>query len=362
MMKYQRSGAATAVGGVYDLSASANAKSLIDNDLLLQSTVSADTVITAGADYVNTGSGNDTVRIKDLTFRSLDGGQGYDRLVLDSSFSGASSIVLADFVSNARGNGGDSTANVRVNAAGYHKLLGFEQVDLSGSTAAQSIAVAADDVNQLSESNTLGVVLGANDSISVSGFTRSAPTWGYYSFNGVIYDQRWTATHGADTYTLYAKGGALPSFSEVAGATAGNDTLSGTSGNDLLQGDQGNDTLTGQAGADIFRFIKDELGTDIITDFNKSQGDKLDLSQLLGGTGLDGSRVSSVSQYLQLSQAGTGDDAVLKVDVDGLGDFAAGSEMTINLTGAWVSGNLSDDTLTKLIDDRVIAVNAASVL
>jgi hypothetical protein len=69
-----------------------------------------------------------------------------------------------------------------------------------------------------------------------------------------------------------------------------------------------------------------------------------------------------VSQYLQLSQAGTGDDAVLKVDVDGLGDFAAGSEMTINLTGAWVSGNLSDDTLTKLIDDRVIAVNAASVL
>lgn len=344
----------TSSDGVYDLSTSTAGSTLIDQ-VLDRSAVGAlaDTVVTAGSDYVQTGAGDDTVRIKDLAFRHIDAGVGNDKLAFDSGYSGASTIVLADLVSNARGMSGNATADARVNAAGYHKLMGFEQIDLSGSTAAQSLAVAAADVNQLSESNTLGVVLGANDSITASGFASTSATWGYYSYNNVVYDQRWTQTSGADTYTLYARGGALPSFSQVAGATNAADTLSGTSGNDLLQGGQGNDTLSGGAGADIFRFIKDELGADTITDFDKSQGDKLDLSQLLGGAGMDGSLASSVGQYLQLSRVGTGNDAVLKVDVDGLGDFAA-PELSISFSGGWVSGNLSADSLTKLIDDRVI--------
>jgi Ca2+-binding RTX toxin-like protein len=345
----------------YDLS---SARSTLIDQVLDRSAAGtvADTVVSAGTDWVRTGAGDDTVYLKDLAFRSIDGGQGVDKLVLDSGYSGSSTIVLADFVSNARGNGADSTANARVNAAGFHKLLGFEQIDLSGSNAAQSITVNAADVNQLAEGNTLGVVLGANDSISATGFASASATWGYYSFNNVVYDQRWTQTNGPDTYTLYARGGALPNFTPVAGATNGADTLTGTTGNDLLQGGQGNDTLTGGDAADIFRFIAGELGSDLITDFDKGEGDKLDLRLLLAGKGMDSAVSDSVKNFISLSRSSTTDDAVLKIDVDGLGEFDQ-AELDVTLQDAWVNGNLLPATaqsdlqnLMSLINDRVILV------
>ena len=343
----------TANSGIYQLDTSAASSVLLDQ-VLDRSTAGAvaDTVVTAGSDWVNAGAGSDTIRVKDLAFRSIDGGLGSDKLALDTAYSGASAIVLADFASNARGMSGDTTANARVNAAGYHKLSGIEQIDLSASSAAQSIAVDAADVNQLAEGNTLGVVLGSNDSISATGFANASATWGYFSFNGAVYDQQWTKTSGADTYTLYARGGALPSFTQVNGATSGNDTLTGTSGNDLLQGGQGNDTLTGGTGADLFRFIKGELGADTVTDFSKSAGDKLDLSGLLSGVSFDKTLASDVAKYLQLSSSGN--DAVLKVDVTGTGNFTTPAE-TINLTGANVAGNLQGMSLTQLLNDQVIA-------
>ncbi|TWC24746.1 Ca2+-binding RTX toxin-like protein [Pseudomonas sp. SJZ085] len=66
---------------------------------------------------------------------------------------------------------------------------------------------------------------------------------------------------------------------------AGNDQLDGGAGNDLLIGGIGIDTLTGGAGADRFVFSAlNELGIggarDVILDFSRLQGDKLDLSKL----------------------------------------------------------------------------------
>ena len=74
---------------------------------------------------------------------------------------------------------------------------------------------------------------------------------------------------------------------------AGNDTLDGASGDDVLNGDVGNDVLiggagkdklTGGAGADTFKFASANESTfwsmDTITDFKKSQGDKIDLSAI----------------------------------------------------------------------------------
>ncbi len=66
---------------------------------------------------------------------------------------------------------------------------------------------------------------------------------------------------------------------------AGNDQLNGGAGNDLLIGSLGTDTLTGGSGADRFVFnLLNELGKgnarDVITDFNSSEGDKIDLSKL----------------------------------------------------------------------------------
>ena len=55
----------------------------------------------------------------------------------------------------------------------------------------------------------------------------------------------------------------------------GNDYVNGGDGNDTLNGGNGNDTLTGGAGADNFVFYSPTEGIDIITGFNGSEGDKI---------------------------------------------------------------------------------------
>lgn len=63
----------------------------------------------------------------------------------------------------------------------------------------------------------------------------------------------------------------------------GTDTLKGGTGNDMLNGGMGRDTLTGGSGADLFLFVVPEestvgkAGRDIITDFSRSQRDKIQL-------------------------------------------------------------------------------------
>jgi hypothetical protein len=252
------SGVSTA--SVYDLGSSANSTVFIDQVLDRRSAGEvADTVLVAGSDWVATGAGNDTIHVKDLNFRSIDGGQGNDSLVLDSSYSTAGSMVLADFVSNSRGMSGVAADDNRVNTAGFHKLMGIEKIDTSPSPASLTLHVSAADVAQLPDSNTLGLVLGDGHSVVPTGFASGLPTWGYYSFNGTLYDQRWTLTSGDQTYTLYAFGGPLPqysgSFSTVPGSS-GSDTLgsSATSTSQRLAGGLGNDTLTGGSAADLFSF------------------------------------------------------------------------------------------------------------
>lgn len=205
----------TQAGATYDLSLSATASVLVNDMLQLQHGtlgVGSDTVITAGADYVNTGAGDDAVLIKDLAFRTLDGGLGSDKLKLDVAYVGSSTIVLADFVSNARGLSGglaptaaQTAANDRVNVAGFHKLQGFESIDTSTSSQRQLLSVAADDVNQLSDSNTLEVQLGVNDVMLTSGFTAS--TRGLYSYNGNWYDQKFESTVNSQAVTMYSRSG-----------------------------------------------------------------------------------------------------------------------------------------------------------
>lgn len=58
----------------------------------------------------------------------------------------------------------------------------------------------------------------------------------------------------------------------------GNDIILGGVGNDTLAGGSGNDTLAGYIGADTFVFSSPYDGSDIITDFNREEGDKVQIS------------------------------------------------------------------------------------
>ncbi|WP_404837827.1 cadherin-like domain-containing protein [Aeromonas media] len=71
---------------------------------------------------------------------------------------------------------------------------------------------------------------------------------------------------------------------------AGNDVLSGGLGNDILIGGVGDDILKGDAGSDTFTWLKGDtvagsVAKDYVVDFSKSEGDKLDLSDLLDSDG-----------------------------------------------------------------------------
>ena len=142
-------------GAAYDLSASADNMNLLDDVLLLNQDADAgngaETVTVAGADYVTTGNANDTIILKDLNFRVLDGGKGEDTLKLHADFSIKSVIYLSDYVSNSRGDSTDADDNSRVNFNGFHKLSGFETIDLSSNTKAQTLSLNDSDVWQLSD-------------------------------------------------------------------------------------------------------------------------------------------------------------------------------------------------------------------
>ncbi|HFA59398.1 MAG TPA: DUF4114 domain-containing protein, partial [Rhodospirillales bacterium] len=65
----------------------------------------------------------------------------------------------------------------------------------------------------------------------------------------------------------------------------GRDQLFGMGGDDLLHGGPGIDTLWGGDGADTFRVTSLGDGRDIVRDFDRGEGDRIDLSELLDGSG-----------------------------------------------------------------------------
>ncbi|MDX7718702.1 type I secretion C-terminal target domain-containing protein [Aeromonas caviae] len=89
----------------------------------------------------------------------------------------------------------------------------------------------------------------------------------------------------------------------------GSDILYGGTGNDVLSGGLGNDILKGDGGADTFIWRKGDteagkVTKDYIVDFSKSEGDKLDLSDLLDS---DGSKnESSLKSLLSVFQDSEG--------------------------------------------------------
>lgn len=84
---------------------------------------------------------------------------------------------------------------------------------------------------------------------------------------------------GAGNDSLYGGTGA-----DTLYGGAGNDDLFGGDGADLLFGGVGVDRFTGGAGADRFAFasVNDYAnpGYDVITDFSRAQGDRIDLSRI----------------------------------------------------------------------------------
>lgn len=106
----------------------------------------------------------------------------------------------------------------------------------------------------------------------------------------------------------------------------GDDHLFGGAGNDLLHGSYGTDTLTGGAGADIFSYTSAIDGNDVILDFNRAEGDKIDISgsdsNLSGKDGQTGWWFAGDSYRSDLQSDGRGQIVVI-ANGDGTYTFSA---------------------------------------
>ncbi len=70
-------------------------------------------------------------------------------------------------------------------------------------------------------------------------------------------------------------------FNDTILGSSANEFLDGGNGNDTLNGFGGSDSLTGEGGADTFNYA-DGGGADTITDFNRAQGDTIDVRGVAG--------------------------------------------------------------------------------
>jgi hypothetical protein len=154
--------------------------------------------------------------------------------------------------------------------------------------------------------------------------------------------------------TLSGEGG-----NDILIGGTGDDILFGGEGNDVLYGNEGSDTLTGDAGADTFIWNNADQGTvgspalDTVTDFNTSEGDVLDISDLL-----QGEESNELTNYLSVSESGS--DVVINVSPDASGDVTQTITLeNISLSDLGSSASATQaEIINALIDNGYINVDS----
>ncbi|MEZ9159462.1 retention module-containing protein [Vibrio lentus] len=134
---------------------------------------------------------------------------------------------------------------------------------------------------------------------------------------------------------------------------SGDDTLIGGDGNDTLIGGGGSDILTGGNGMDSFVWLNIEDGVaDTITDFNLSEGDQIDLREVLPE--LKDATVNMTTLLQHIDAKVDGNDVELTINPDGLGtteQVIVVEDLAPQLT---LSGTMPSDILDALVQQNVI--------
>jgi T1SS-143 domain-containing protein len=138
----------------------------------------------------------------------------------------------------------------------------------------------------------------------------------------------------------------------------GDDILVGGADNDILIGGADNDTLTGGDGADIFQWNDGDEGTtdnpavDVVTDFNASEGDVLDLADLLDSDGTNTIDATNLDDYLKANFDSV--EGTTTVEVYTNGDANSGGQSTQNIV---LNGEFTQQDLTNLLNNNNLDVD-----
>lgn len=257
----------------------------------------------SGDDNLNGGSGNDTVSYRNATAGVIvnlgtgtanDGEGGTDTLI------NIEAIIGSNFADMLTGGSGNDTLNGGAGNDTINGGAGNDTVSYRNATAGVKVnlttATANDGEGGTDTLSNIQAILGSNFADILTGSSGNDTLEGYAgndSLNGSVgYDTvsyrsaksginvnlaTGTASDGlggSDTLTsIEAIAGS--NFNDVLTGNNGNNLLTGGNGNDTLIGGMGQDTLKGGSGADRFVFNFVSQGIDIITDFSRSQGDKI---------------------------------------------------------------------------------------
>jgi Ca2+-binding RTX toxin-like protein len=156
----------------------------------------------------------------------------------------------------------------------------FQTISITDfSFSGKALSDAAKTPSTADEQSILRTILSGDDRFELSEFADRAEGFGGKdTMMGMAGNDRLSGGSGRDRL----EGGS--GFDRLFGGS-GADRLIGGGGNDRLTGGTGRDTLTGNSGADRFVFASAAdagkgSNRDVITDFSRSQGDRIDLKAI----------------------------------------------------------------------------------
>jgi serralysin len=264
-------------------------------------------------------------------------------------------VIGSNFADFLTGNG---TANVLNGVDGDDVLTGGAGTDtLIGGNHNDTFRIAGtegmgDVFNGGAGTDTLQVIGAA--AVTLTGFNASASSIEQWQGNG----HGLNGTGAANTFNLsgltsksglpYIDGGAGndtligSQFADFLVGNADNDTLVGLTGADLLRGGLGRDYLLGGTYNDTFDFntVEESLSAtrDVIGDFTRSEGDKIDLSSIDAVTTIGGDQAFQFigsqgfhGQAGELHYVPTGGPVIVEGDVNGDGN--ADFQIAVNGVG-----------------------------
>ena len=260
-----------------------------------------------GDDILIGGSGNDIIR----------GDAGTDTLLFENSSSGF--IVYrshADYLTVRDTNTGaqDSVYN-SIEAIQFSDVtldltsMTFSTTGPGWGTAVPLIGTASGET--LNGTASIDTIYGEGGNDTINGSYGNDTLYGGDG-NDTIYGSN-------DDDTLYGDAGADTLYGNIGNDTlyggADADNLQGQDGDDILEGNAGADTLTGGAGADRYVFKAADIGTgsDTISGFSLTDGDVLDLIDILSST--YDPLTDAITDFVEITTSGS--NSIVKVDVDG---------------------------------------------
>jgi Ca2+-binding RTX toxin-like protein len=277
-----------------------------------------DTIIgTTGIDTIDGGAGVDTVSYINATARVLAS--------LDIAFRNQYWSTLADAITNVENVTGSNYDDVLRGNTGNNVIRGEGGSDnIFADVGADTIdGGAGNDLLNYYDSD-VGVNVNLAAGTASGGFATGDIITNVEHVYGSLRDD--ILTGDANANSLNGQDG-----NDTLTGGAGNDHIQGYTGNDILDGGADSDSLfgglgvdrfTGGTGADKFYFeAANDSGIgaglrDIIADFSKSQGDKIDLSVFTGTFNFNGTGAfSGVGPHVNYAQASG--NTIIGVDADG---------------------------------------------